>query len=281
MGASTIAVTVPVDQNNLNNVRTFNNMVTCNTAGFAENPVNYTQSVGFNTASGILSTLVQLPVSATVTGVNMAISSNTASVGNGVYGVILDNTGTILSTSMNTLTIGNGDLNTIHSFTFNTPVPVTAGQMWYIGMAQPANASLGYFPYGAYSSAYLNSSYYTNAIGGGTLALLTANLGQFGIEANFAGTCGPMGINNAVVSSDNNLTVYPNPASTTLNVKLGSVSDKATITVYNAIGQTVIASQEVIDNSTEINVSTLAKGVYILKVSNGKEVSNTKFVIER
>lgn len=64
-------------------------------------------------------------------------------------------------------------------------------------------------------------------------------------------------------------------------MKLGSVTDKATVTVYNAIGQIVIASQEVNDNATEINVSTLAKGVYILKVSNGKEVSNTKFVIER
>jgi hypothetical protein len=281
MGASTLNVTVPVDQVNTNNAKGFNNVVSCNTSGNNQNPSNYTQSVGFNTASGILSTPLQAPIATTVTGVNIAISTNTANVGNGVYGVILDNAGTILATSTNTLAISAGDFNTVRSFSFSPAVAVAASQLVYLGMAQPANTTLGYYPFGAYLNPYLSTSYFTNAITGGTLALLTANLGQFGIEANFAGTCGPMGINNAVVSSDNNVTVYPNPASTTLNVKLGSVTDKATVVVYNAIGQIVIASQEVNDNSTEINVSNLVKGVYILKVSNGKEVSNTKFVIER
>lgn len=278
-GASTISVTVPSDQNNGNNMRTFNNVVSCNVGGFAQKPANFTQSIGFNTTSGILSTQVQLPVTATVTGVNMAISSNTAAVGNTVYGVMLDNAGTILTTSSNSLTISNGDLNTIYSFTFATPQAVTAAQIWYIGMAQPANATLGYFPFGAYSSGYLNSAYYTNAITGGTVALLTTNLGQFGIEAVFGGVCGPMGV-ASVKSSDSNLSVYPNPANTSLFVKLGSVSDKATVEVYNAIGQVVISAKEINDASAELNVSNLVKGVYILKVTNGKEVSNTKIVIE-
>jgi len=279
-GASTITVSVPADQNNANNSMSFSNMATCNTGGFAQDPASYLQSVGFGTLSGILSTSVQLPTSANVTGVSMAISSNTANVGNNVYGVMLDNTGNILTTSINTLNIANGDLNTIRSFTFTTPQNVTAAQVWYIGMAQTPNTVLGYYPYGAYTSPYLNSAYFTNAITGGALSLLTANLGQFGIKAEFGGICGPLGV-KSIPSSDNNLTVYPNPASTTLNVKLGSVSDKATVTVYNAIGQIMIASQEITNNATEINVSALAKGVYILKVSNGKEVSNTKFVIER
>lgn len=280
IGASTINVSVPADQNNANNSRTFSNMVTCNTGGMAQNPASYLQSVGFNTVSGCLSTEVQLPVNASLTGVNVAISSNTASVGNNVYGVMFDATGTLLAASANTLTISNGDLNTIHTFSFASAVPVTAAQIFYIGMAQTPNTVTGYFPFGAYSTPYLNAAYYTNAIGGGTLALLGPNLGQFGISANYMGTCGPTGV-ATIATADNNLTVYPNPATTVLNVKLGTVTDKATVTVYNAIGQIVLASQEVIDNSTEINVSTLTKGVYILKVNNGKEISNTKFVIER
>ena len=279
-GGSTITVSVPADQNNGNNSMNFKNMATCNTGGFAQDPANYTQSVGFNTASGILSTLVQLPVAATVNGCNIAISSNTASVGNIVYGVMLDMAGNILTASTNSLNIAIGDLNTITSFTFATPQAVTAGQTWYVGMAQTANASLGYFPFGAYISGYLNSAYYTNAITGGTLALLTTNLGQFGIQANFAGICGPLGV-ASVKSSDNNLTVYPNPANSSLFVKLGSVSGKAVVEVYNAIGQVVVSAKEISDITTEINVSNLAKGVYILKVTNGKEVSNTKIVIER
>lgn len=280
IGASTINVSVPADQFNGNNQRTFSNMVSCNRFGLAQNPSSYLQSVGFNTVSGCLSTPMQFPVATSITGVNVAISSNTANVGNNVYGVMFDATGTQLAASTNTLNIANGNLNTIHTFSFATAVPVTASQIFYVGMAQTANTTLGYFPYGAYSSSILNASYYTNAIGGGTLALLTANLGQFGISANVTGTCAPLGV-STIATADNNLTVYPNPANNVLNVKLGSVSEKATVTVYNAIGQIVIASQEVSDNSTEINVSTLTKGVYILKVSNGKETSNTKFVIER
>ncbi len=279
-GASTVNVSVPADQNNGNNSRNFMNMVSCNKGGFAQDPASYLQSVGFNTVSGCLSTQVQLPVAASITGVDVAISSNTANVGNNVYGVMFDNTGTILATSLNTLTIANGNLNTIHSFSFASAVPVTASQTWYIGMAQTPNTVTGYFPFGAYTSAYLNSSYYTNAIGGGTLALLGTNLGQFGISARFAGICGPLGVNN-VTKVDNNLLVYPNPATTVLNVKLGSVSDKATATVYNAIGQVVVGAQDITGTETEINVATLSKGVYILKISNGKETSNTKFVIER
>lgn len=279
-GASTITVSVPSDQNNGNNSRNFNNMTSCNTGGFAQNPANFTQSIGFGAASGILSTLVQLPVNATVNGVNVAIASNTPSIGRDVYGVMLDASGNILTTSSNTLTIANGNLGTIHSFSFTSPQSVTAGQTWYVGMAQTATAGFTYYPFGSYVSPYLNSSYHTNAITGGTLALLTTNLGQFGITAQFAGVCGPLGV-QTVSSSDNNLVVYPNPATTVLNVKLGSVTDKATVVVYNAIGQVVIPAQEISDNSAELNVATLAKGVYILKVSNGKEVSNTKFVIER
>ena len=204
-----------------------------------------------------------------------------AATGYNVYGVMLDNLGAILAVSVNTLNISAADFNTVRSFTFTPPVAVTASQVFYLGMAQTTNSTVGYYPFGSYINPYLTTSYFTNAITGGTLAIIGGNLGQFGIEANFAGSCVGLGVNNAVVSSDNNLSVYPNPASTSLNVKLGSVSDKATVEVYNTIGQIVITSQEVTNNSTEINVSTLAKGVYILKVSNGKEVSNTKFVIER
>lgn len=53
MGANTLNVSVPSDQNNGNNNKGFNTMVTCNTTGNNENPVNYTQSVGFNTASRV------------------------------------------------------------------------------------------------------------------------------------------------------------------------------------------------------------------------------------
>jgi hypothetical protein len=281
LGANTVNVSVPADQNNANNSMTFNSMVNCNTGGAAQNPATYPLAIGFGTVSGILSTSVQITNSCSVTGANIAISTNTASTGNNVYGVIMDNSGNILATSINTLNISSGDLGAIRTFSFVPAITFTPGAMWNIGMAQTPNSVVGYYPFGSYTSPYLNAAYFTNAITGGALSLLTTNLGVFGIEANFGGICGPLGIKNVAVSSDNNVTVYPNPASTALNVKLGSVTTKASVEIYNAIGQMVIPSQEISDNSAEINVSSLSKGVYIVRVSNGKEVSNTKLVIER
>lgn len=281
LGVQTVNVSVPSDQYNPNNSRDFLATVTCTVGGYNENPVNFNTSVGFGTGSGIIATAVQLPVSATVTGVNLAISSNSASVGNDIYGAILDNTGTILATT-NTLNISTGDLNTKPMFTFTAPVVVSAGQTWHVGMAQTLNSSTAYYPVAAYTTPQIPSNivYNTAALTGGTLTPLTTNLGIFGFEPVFVGSCIGLGVNNAAPASVEGLLVYPNPASSTVNVKLASVSDKASVCVYNALGQMVIAAKEINGDSAEINVNALPKGVYIVKVTNGKEVSNTKIVVE-
>jgi hypothetical protein len=280
LGTGTVNVSVPGDQNNANNSKDFFMTTTCNTGGQNENPIAFPQSVGFNTGSGIITTQVQLPVSATVTGANLAISGNTAAVGNSVYAAMLDNTGTILATS-NTLIISNGDLNTKPVFNFTSSVPVTAGQIWHIGMAQTQNSVTGYFPVAAYASPAIPMVYNTVALTGGTLTPLTTNLGIFGFEANFAGSCVGLGVENTGLSPVDGMVIYPNPASSAVHVKLSSVTDKATVSVYNAIGQLVIPAREINGDSADLNVSALAKGVYIVKVVNGKEEKNTKIVIER
>jgi hypothetical protein len=123
--------------------------------------------------------------------------------------------------------------------------------------------------------------YNTVALTGGTLTPLTTNLGIFGFEANFAGSCVGLGVENTGLSPVDGMVIYPNPASSAVHVKLSSVTDKATVSVYNAIGQLVIPAREINGDSADLNVSALAKGVYIVKVVNGKEEKNTKIVIER
>lgn len=277
-GVQTVNVSVPSDQNNGNNGKDFMATVTCSVGGYNENPKAFTTSVGFNTGSGIITTEVSLPIQSTVTAVNLAISTNSANVGNSIYGAILDNSGVILGTT-NTLVISNGDLNTKPAFTFTAPVTVTAGQVWHIGMAQ-ITGTPGYFPVAAYAVPMITSNikYNTAALTGGTLTPLTTNLGVFGFEPVFMGTCGPLGV--VSVSKVDGLMIYPNPASTSVQVKLNSVSEEASVSVYNALGQLVITEKEINGDSAEINVSALPKGVYIVKVTNGKEVSNTKIVVE-
>jgi hypothetical protein len=209
---------------------------------------------------------------------NIAVSGNTAAVGRNVYGVILSNTGTILATSTNTLTIANGDLNTFRTFNFSPSVAVAANQLVYYGLAQTANAT-AYYPIGTYVNPYLTTSYYTTALAGGTPTLVASNLGQMGIELNLTGTC-TLGV-ESVDDVKENLTIFPNPTSTNLNVRLQSVEANTSLEVYNAIGQVVIPAQKVSSTTFELNVSSLTKGVYFLKISNDSKMSSVKFAVER
>lgn len=277
-GANTITVAVAPDQNNTNNTRVFNQMITCNTWGVGENPMTYTGSVGYGTGSGIIAARFQSPITATVSGANIAISTNSANTGNSVYAVLVDNTGSVVATS-NTITIST--LGTLQNFTFTPAVAITASTDYHIGLAQTANTT-AYYPMGTYPAPYIPANLYnTTALTGGTLTPLTTNLGIMGIEAVFQGSCIGLGVNNVSASTDNNITIYPNPASTALSIKINSVTEHAFVTVYNALGQMVVEPTEIAKNSAEINVNNLPKGVYFLKTTNGKETSTSKFVVER
>ncbi|MGZ4089660.1 MAG: T9SS type A sorting domain-containing protein, partial [Bacteroidia bacterium] len=100
------------------------------------------------------------------------------------------------------------------------------------------------------------------------------------LEAVFSGTC--IGTSVAAINNTSaSLSVYPNPASNMVSVNVSNVNETAFVEVYNAIGQVVISAKDISGSSMELNVSALAKGVYVVKLTSGKEVSNTKLVIER
>ncbi|MBS1647217.1 MAG: T9SS type A sorting domain-containing protein [Bacteroidetes bacterium] len=61
--------------------------------------------------------------------------------------------------------------------------------------------------------------------------------------------------------AQNNLSVYPNPASNQVTVQASS--ELGTVTVYNAIGQ-VVEVLQVKDTQTQLNVSAYASGIYTI-----------------
>lgn len=279
IGNNTITVAVLPDQNNANNSLTFNQSISCTTWGVGQSPMTYSGSVGFNTGEGMILSRFQVPTTQTVVGANLAISTNTANSGNSIYAALVDNSGAVLATS-NTITIMPAMLGTWQNFTFTPGTTITGATDYHIGLAQTANTALGYFPMGTYASSSIPANLYsTRTFTASTLTPLTTNLGIMGIEARFAGTC-VTGI-NTIEKIEGNVSVYPNPATNYVNVKVISQSGDATVSVYNAIGQMVIEPTTISTEESKINVSNLPKGVYIVKVVNGKETSNTKIVIER
>jgi hypothetical protein len=183
-GLNTVSVSVASDQNNLNNSATYAQSVTCNE--WAQNPAagNFTNAVGFNAGSGIIAVTYSNPANSIITAMRGAISTNTPSVGNSVYGALLSSSGVVLATT-NTITITNAMLGTFQSFTFSSPQALSASTSYYIGFAQMIG-SPGYFPAGSYTVGHLPANLYsTTTLAGGVMTPLTTNLGYFGIEGIF------------------------------------------------------------------------------------------------
>jgi PKD repeat protein len=70
--------------------------------------------------------------------------------------------------------------------------------------------------------------------------------------------------------------VYPNPASTKINVQYELNGDLKEIAVYTASGQKVISS-----TSNEIDVQSLSNGIYFVKVTTSNGVGNEKLNIQK
>jgi hypothetical protein len=76
-----------------------------------------------------------------------------------------------------------------------------------------------------------------------------------------------------------NISVFPNPASDNITVACTTLPNNAILSIYNMQGQ-LLLSQPVLQNKTEINISSLAKGIYYIKLSTQQGLAVKKFVKE-
>lgn len=79
-------------------------------------------------------------------------------------------------------------------------------------------------------------------------------------------------------SNDNTLQIYPNPASNTINI-INQENQEFNITIYNVLGEIVFESK-INGNYSEIDVSSLKTGIYIIKISNSNLKYTQKLIIE-
>ena len=70
---------------------------------------------------------------------------------------------------------------------------------------------------------------------------------------------------------------YPNPVIDFINIPTTINTESTTFEIYNLLGQNLLKGN--IDNSV-INVASLPKGIYLLKMENGKNTINQKFIKE-
>lgn len=69
--------------------------------------------------------------------------------------------------------------------------------------------------------------------------------------------------------SNNNIEVYPNPASEFVKIDFSELSPDAEITLLNNAGQTVKTAVKKQQNSIELDISGLSQGLYFARITNG------------
>ncbi|WP_367205949.1 T9SS type A sorting domain-containing protein [Lutibacter sp.] len=68
--------------------------------------------------------------------------------------------------------------------------------------------------------------------------------------------------------------MYPNPVSTNLYIQLTSELKFISVNIFDYLGENVLKSKK-----TMLDVSTLSKGVYFLKVETNKGIGIKKVII--
>jgi len=75
------------------------------------------------------------------------------------------------------------------------------------------------------------------------------------------------------------LKVYPNPASTIINVELGIKNETATVSIENMLGQ-IVSMQQTTQQLNQIDISVFVPGVYFVKLSVDGKMYVQKVIID-
>ncbi len=88
-----------------------------------------------------------------------------------------------------------------------------------------------------------------------------------------------VGIFNKEGSFNDLFGVYPNPASNMTNISLFTEQSKYTLSLSDLNGK-VLLKKKIKPGTTPLDVSGLAKGIYLVKVENGEKVKTEKLIIQ-
>ena len=99
---------------------------------------------------------------------------------------------------------------------------------------------------------------------------LSIEIGGNGIDENCDGQ-----IDNSIEELSNQMLLYPNPATTELNLQITSDLIGTDLFVFDALGKQIL-KQQILSTNTIINASSFAVGNYVVKVGGGVKKFNVE-----
>lgn len=123
-----------------------------------------------------------------------------------------------------------------------------------------------------------------NAVGAGTLTYTYTNGSGCSNSRTINGngfTCSARSMNASSESTveNNDFAIFPNPAKNKINISQEFVTANAQITVTNVYGKNVKVQTLSMGNNS-LDISNLAKGIYLLNINNNGKSVTKKFVVE-
>ena len=212
LGAQLLTITIPNDQQPANNSLSFDQLVMCDTIGYARNSVQ-SGGVGFNTGAGLIANRHVIPsnIQTYVNSVSNYFPTAASNSGNTIKGILMNGSGTIIdSTALITITAGM--LGTKQTFPFINGAIDVAGDTIYVGFRQTANATTGYFPFANQANSYVDpNAAATFPLFGGTPAPLGNGLGYMMIDAalSFGNFVVPTNASSGTLCANSALTISP------------------------------------------------------------------------
>ena len=164
------------------------------------------------------------------------------------------------SAASSTFRVGYASTNDINNFTWLTPVTVMEDIEGFVRYSANIPSSAKYIAIQATEIGEFQYWFwmYPNYILIDNITITEGN----GIE-NF---------------SEDNVSIYPNPANNVVNVN--ATSNINTVEIFNMMGQKV-AAFDANDTNVQINTTSLNNGMYMMRITTENGVSNQKFTVAR
>jgi hypothetical protein len=240
------------------------------TTGAYTNSVNFTTTVPTYCTAGATSTSFEKISNVTFADINKSSTGTagyedfTATVGNVARNVNYNFSASFTGTSFTADEVRvwidfnqDKDFDDAGELVFVSP---TGKSPWIGSISIPADAKLG--------STRMRVRLHDTSLTPNATPCGTSSYGQ--VE-DYTLSIGTLATNENSVA--NAVQVYPNPAVDVLNIT--KVSNNATYAIYNLAGQ-LISKGKVVNN--QVQVSKLAKGVYMITVENDGQTSKVKFL---
>jgi len=280
IGNNNVTVTVPADGDATNNSLTYPQAVTANSLSYlnANQPVTANLFVNNTTAGGALASKFTIGSSATVGEVKLSFLANAAAATYQVLVMSATSTGlpnTVLFTSP-TLTRPTA------AGVVTVPVTgtVAVNGTFFVGVKEISGAvNLGYQVEDPLRPA---TFYFQPPVAAGWTDIMATPLkARLGIEVGFSSRV----LSNRNAALEQALSVFPNPASKAFTLRLPALAGQRTaqLTLLNTLGQPVQARTVALSaagTDTPVDVSSLAKGVYTLRVQTQSQVATKQVVVE-